>query len=302
MVNSPLDDENDPQRQPRPPQGIAVGEPNPNAPAPTPPPPPSPFQREQFRDAWMSTGTDVNRQNQLLDQYSLSLDKAGRTTLPTGEVMDLRIVAGSGQNLAGWTGVPGGEAKYGQQGGMGSASGSIGANGATSSGGFQDQIRAMLLQQLQGAQQPVDPNSAEIAVPYQAAAMDAQRNFDAERKALAERLYAEGNGTGSNELTQGLQQSAERTATGLASLKGQLMQRAVQARKDQLTSLLNLAMQSGDAESARAIQLQLGQLDASLRSQQLAQQANQWNDSFGLQGAQFQYQKDRDLANAGMGA
>ena len=298
MVNSPLDDENDPQRQPRPPQGIAVGEPNPNAPAPTPPPPPSPFQREQFRDEINGAPNAYD----VLAKYGLQADKAGRVTLPTGETMDVIYGASGGGTRGQWTGVPGGEAKFGQQGGMGSASGSIGANGATSSGGVQDQIRAMLLQQLQGAQQPVDPNSAEIAVPYQAAAMDAQRNFDAERKALAERLYAEGNGTGSNELTQGLQQSAERTATGLASLKGQLMQRAVQARKDQLTSLLNLAMQSGDAESARAIQLQLGQLDASLRSQQLAQQANQWNDSFGLQGAQFQYQKDRDLANAGMGA
>lgn len=261
--------------------------------------PQSPWNREQFRDAWMSTGTDVNRQNDLLGQYGLTLDKAGRTTLPSGEVMDLRIGANAGQNLAGWTGVPGGEAKYGQ------ASGSIGSGGGgtgagVSGGSFQDQIRQMLLQTLQGAQQPVDVNSAEIKAPYDAAAIDAQRGLDTERKLLAERLYAEGNGSGSNELTQGLQQSAERVGSGLATLKGQLVQRAMQQKQAQLQQALALAVQSGDAEAARAIQMQIAQMDAGLRSAQLAQQASQWNDSFGLQGAQFAYLKDRDLANAGL--
>lgn len=64
--------------------------------------------REQFRDAFQATGTDVNAQNALLQQYGLQADPAGRVRLPDGEVMDLRIGAKSGLNQAAWTPVSGG--------------------------------------------------------------------------------------------------------------------------------------------------------------------------------------------------
>jgi hypothetical protein len=54
-----------------------------------------------------------------------------------------------------------------------------------------------------------------------------------------------------------------------------------QQRVAQLTSLLNMAMQSGDAEMARALQMELAQIDASLRRDSLAQQSSQFNDTYG---------------------
>jgi len=183
---------------------------------------------------------------------------------------------------------------------------------APQSSAFQDQIRQMLMQQMQSASRPIDVNSDEIKQPYDAARLSASRDLDEEQKALAERLYAEGGGSGSNELQQGIQQSRERSAVGLAGIRGQLVQRAVQMRQQQLQQALQLAVQSGDADAARAVQMQLAQLDNAFRyaslgqqasqfGQQLGQQRSQWADSFGLQAGQFQYLKDRDLANAGLG-
>lgn len=269
-----------------------------DTPAPAAAAPQTPWNREQFRDTWMSTGNNVTRQNDVLKQYGLTLDQAGRTTLPTGEVMDLRIGAKSGQNLAGWTGVgptagPGGDG--GAAGGFGAGAGGMGG------GGSANDVRGLLMQILTRSQQPIDPNSAEIAAPMEGAKLEAQRGLDAERKALAERLYAEGGGSGTNELQQGMQQAQERTATGLAGLRGQLMQRAAEQRQSQLQQALALAVQIGDAEQARAIQMEMARMQNALGQAELGQRARQWDDSFGLQGAQFQYLKDRDLMGAGLG-
>lgn len=308
----PYDPEADPPDQA---PGLAVGEPKPG----TPPPPeaaaPAPFQRERFRDDWMATGTDVGRQNALLDQYGLRLDPAGRTTLPTGELMDLRIGAKAGQNLAGWTGVgpsgpapgpagPGSGVSSGGPAGAGSAGPAASGMdsppawltavtdriaGLTATGGptpFQQQMRDLVLQQMQRAQAPIDPNSPEVAQPTEAARLASERSLQDERTALAERLYAEGGG-GSNELQQGIQQSRERQGATLAGLQSQLYSRLAAQKADQLQQALSLAVQSGDAEAARTIQMQLAQLDASLRAQQLAQQGSQFSASLAQQGSQF---------------
>ena len=275
--------------------------------APAAPAPVSPYNREQFRDQWMQTGTDTTKQNALLGQYGFTPDAAGRVNLPTdvnghaGETLDLRIGAKSGQNLAGWTGMDGGGPAGGTGSGIGGAVGGASGNSATGGSGFQDQIRTLLMQMLKGANGPVDPNSADIKQPFDAASLDAQRQLEAEQKALAESQYATGNGSSSNELQQGIQQSRERTAVGLAGIKGQLIQRAALQKQQQLQQALSLAVQSGDAEAARAIQMQIAQMDNALRAQGLSQQASQWNDSYGLNVADAQYQRDRDAARAKAG-
>lgn len=164
-----------------------------------------------------------------------------------------------------------------------------GPSSGPGSSAYQDQVRQILMGILGQAQQPVNENSAEIQQPFQAAALDAQRGQDLERKQLAERLYAEGGG-GTNELTQGTQQSAERLAGTLGNIKSQLIGRAVQNKQAQLQQALALAVQSGDAEAARAIQAQI-----------LAFQQSQWNDNYGLQLSDRQYQRDRDAARAKAG-
>ncbi len=91
-------------------------------------------------------------------------------------------------------------------------------------------------------------------------------------------------------MTQGTQQSAERLAGTLGNIKSQLIGRAVQNKQAQLQQALALAVQSGDAEAARAIQAQI-----------LAFQQSQWNDNYGLQLSDRQYQRDRDAARAKAG-
>ncbi len=135
---------------------------------------------------------------------------------------------------------------------------------------FNDQIRQLIMKQLATAGGPVDPNNPEISSTLSAARDEASRQTDQERTALAERLYAQGIGTGgtgtlgSNELTQQIQQSGERNAGALSTLRGQLLQNEYNQKNTQLQNLLSLAVQSGDAESARAIQAQIANLQAAI--------------------------------------
>lgn len=191
----------------------------------------------------------------------------------------------SDPSLAGSEGV-----LQGYGGGQGAGAGPAAGPAQPASSPFQDQVRQLLMKTMQDNSKPVDENSAEIQQPFNAASMQAQRGFEGERKALAERLYAEGGGSGTNELTHGLQQSSERMAGGLASVKAQLYQRAIEQRQSQLRSALSLAVQSGDAESARAIQMQLAQMDQS-----------RWNDQYGLLLNDALYKRNNDGAAAKTG-
>lgn len=168
------------------------------------------------------------------------------------------------------------------------------ASAATSS--FQNPIRDTILQQIAKAQQPVDPNSPEIASTLSAARDEATRASEQERTALAERLYAQGvkgGGTGgldTNALTQQIQQSGERNAQSLSGLRGQLLMNAYNNKHQQLQSLLQTAVQSGDAESARNLQAQIAQLQAAIQRESLGvnlsefgQQLNQNATLAGLQ-------------------
>lgn len=135
------------------------------------------------------------------------------------------------------------------------------------------QLRAFLMARLAAAGTPVDPNAPEIAAPVQAARLEAARSGQQERSALAERLYATG-GLNTNELNQGIQASAERTAVGLGTLRGQLISQEYTQKKQEMQSYLQMALAAGDAQSAREIQLYLAQLDDDFRKAQLKYQAN----------------------------
>lgn len=276
-------------------------------PAPPPPPPPpgpsAPFQREQFRDAWMSTGSDAGRQNQLLSQHNLTPDGAGRVTLPTGEVIDLRLGARAGGTQATWTGVAGGTQKTGQPGIGGSVSG-LARSGAPQASGFQDQIRQLLLSQLQGLSKPVSAQDPEISGEMQAQERILERLRQDRRGAAAERAAANGllqGGQSSGAFDADVASGYEDKGNALTGLQAQLFTRAIQGRRQQVAQLLNMALQSNDAEAARALQLQLGQMDNELRRMGISEQARQFDDSFGLNAAQFQYGKDRDAFLYGSG-
>lgn len=144
-----------------------------------------------------------------------------------------------------------------------------GAGGGVNAGAvspFTSQIRQMLMQRLGQASQPVSANDPTIDASVSAAKVEGERTGEQTRKALAERLYASGQGhldTGA--AAQGALASQERMATGLGTLRAQLMQRELEGRRSEMQSLLQQALASGDAETARAIQMQIANLEATLR-------------------------------------
>lgn len=129
---------------------------------------------------------------------------------------------------------------------------------------FVTKIRSLLMQRLSAAGQPVNENDPSISAPLTAARDEATRGSDRERTALAENLYANG-GLNTDAISQKIQQSGEKNALGLSSLRATLITRELQSRRDDLKSLLQMAVQSGDAESAQAIQMQLAELDAQVK-------------------------------------
>lgn len=269
-----------------------------------------PFDREGFRDAWMSTGSDAARQNALLQQHGLTPDAAGRVRLPTGETIDLRLGARAGGTQATWTGVAGGESKPGQAGFGGG--GPLGGPGGGPGGGggaggpqdFQGQLRARLLEQLTNLSKPISADDPTIAGELQAQERGLERNRQDRRAAMAERAAAQGllsGGASSGAFDADLASGFEDKGQAMSGLRSQLFGRELQNRRGQLANMLGMALQSGDAEAARALQLQLGQMDNELRRLGLSEQARQFNDQFGLEGARFRAQQDRDLALFGAG-
>jgi hypothetical protein len=165
--------------------------------------------------------------------------------------------------------------------------GAAGAAGAAGSGDFRDQTRAMLMERLKAAGQPVDLNSAEITEPMAAARLEADRTTQMERTALAERRAASGDTSGS--LERGIQQSAERNAVGLGSVRAKMVQQAYTAKRSEFMELLQLATAQGDAQSAREIQMKLSELDATVR-----------REGYGLDAAKYEAYLNQDAAKAGL--
>jgi hypothetical protein len=205
----------------------------------------------------------------------------------------------------GYTGGGGGDLLHDGIKGNAKGGGAIGMAGpapvnATGGGSFQDQIRARLLAQMDQVGQPVTAEDPTIAAAMGGARLESERGLELSRKEQAERMYAQG-GLNSDALGQGLQQSRERAAGGLSTLQGDLMGREMTARRSQMAQLLNQALQTGDNESARALQLKLSQMDNEIRKAGMAQAGQFHDDSYGLQKGQFQYDQDRDAARARAG-
>lgn len=274
------------------------------------------FDRQKFRDAWMSGSGSlddfVKNNSSFASGVSVNKDRA---TLPTGEVLDLVGDIG-GRNSHEWTGTGYNAQGVADQGGGGAPSSFSGGGGGGVPQGseFQQQVRAQLMAQLGQLSQPVTGQDPAISGVNQAYRVARERSAQQERGAAAERaafsgLNSGGQGSGSyDSAAQGIQEQAGQDIAGHDA--GVVMQE-VQQRRGALQNLLQMALQTGDAESARALQLQIAQMDNQLRQSQLAQQgsqfnaqlgqqASQWNDSFGLQSANSY--DDRQYRNAVLAA
>lgn len=253
-----------------------------------------------------------------LQGWGVTQLSADKYRLPNGQVVDIiGDIGGPNEQLGTWSisgGRPGengqgvdwardptGQTLVGAGGGVGSmvpgGGGYVGvAGGGTpgASAAWQAQVRAMLLAQMQGLAGGVDENDPTIKAQMDAARLEGDRSQQQIRKALAERLAATGgvSASGSNELAQGVQQSLERQGSAMASLKGGLMSQELQAKRSQYAQLMNMALQTGDTESARELQLQIANMDNEIKRYSLQQQQGQFNDQYGLDVAAAAWQRD----------
>jgi hypothetical protein len=268
------------------PQAPAAGAP------PTSTPPPPSFHYESARDAWMGGPYARTEEGarQWAGEYGINYGGGDVIDLPNGGgLIDILGNFKSGQNVTGtWTPAGGNGPNAGGAGIGAGAAGSAGSGNA-----FTDQVRQLLLSQLQTMSQPVSMDDPAIAGEIQSQDRMIERERQQRRAAMAERAAANGllqGGASSGAFDADVASGYEDAAGRKSDVRSQLFGREVQARRGQLTNLLNMALQSGDAESARAIQMQLAAMDNQFRFANLGEQRRQFDDTLG-------YRQSRDYAD-----
>ncbi len=190
-------------------------------------------------------------------------------------------------------------------------------SGKASTTDYNNTIRQTLLDQLKSASGPVDESNPDIAPALSAQRTQSQRDEQASRAAIAERAYAggalgTGGGLDSGEFKTDLARNREAAGATRQNFAGNLVFKAAQAKRQQLTQMLATASQYGLTDQGQQIQAQIAKIDADLRSrglqqqgqqfgQSLAQQHGQFGDALGLSYAQLQAQANRDAVLAGLG-
>lgn len=147
-------------------------------------------------------------------------------------------------------------------------------------------MRHILMDRLGQAGAPVSADSPGIKEMIAAQQLAGQRASERQRSQVAARLSADGLAdSGASDTTLfGIEQArgeAEQAST--ADILGKEMQ----AKRQELLSLLQLAVSSNDAESARAVQMQLAELDANQAQQRITNQNTQFGESLGFQKSSF---------------
>lgn len=275
------------------PQPAAPPRPAASAPAPTA------FSEQRVRDAWAaSPDHSPAALAALAAQHGLRVE-GDTIILPDGRRIDAVMDEG-GRNDPGWLdlsqadrisrGSTGADSRFiGGGGGSRSLSSGMAALGVGSSGlanDWQTQIRSMLLAQLQGLSTPIDENDPTIRGEMTAQEQLAERVRRDRRAAMAERAAASGlnsGGAGSGAFEADIASGFEDKKQGLAGLQAQLFGRELTSRRSQLANLLNMALSTGDAESARSLQMAIAQMDAELQRLGLKQQKSMFDDQFGRQ-------------------
>ena len=159
---------------------------------------------------------------------------------------------------------------------------------------FLDQIRQLLLERMGQMKGQPSINDPELAAQSGAYRRSQQRAGDNERAMLAERAAQNGllnGGQSSGGFDTALQGVHERIGENTSAFDAGLVGNEVQARRAEMQQLLNMALQSGDAESARELSMALSKMDLEYRRQALSQQGSQFNADLGY--------RNRALSQAG---
>lgn len=282
----------------------------PAANAPTPPLPPQDqwgnqtgSQQSQIDTFWNQV-TNAHRNDFTPDElnaWGVTKISGDKYRLPNGQTVDTVGDYGPGgeNRMGGWTISGGQPGQNGQP--MSSGSSGPAAPGASSAGGgtsdFQGQIRQLLLSQL--GQMGAAPSINDPALKGQSDAyrVAQERSGQQQRSALAERDAFTGlnsGGAGSGSFDTGIQGIGEQVGQNIAGHDASLVGGEVQSRRATLQNLLGMAMQSGDAEATRAIQLQIAQMDNELRKYT-------YDDTMGYNVGRANEDDFRYRANLGLG-
>ena len=148
------------------------------------------------------------------------------------------------------------------------------------------QMRELVMSQLADATAPVDANSGALKQIIDPQKVALQRSAQRQRSAAVERAGVRGLGdsgamdTRINQIEQGRGESE-------AGMIGQILQSEMQAKRGQAAQLLDLAVRSGDMESARTLQGQLATLDQQMTQNRFSQDLGFRDKALGVQSDQF---------------
>ena len=282
--------------------------------APGTPPGGGAFNYEQARDSWMSGQYGSGREGAAAwaAANGVPYDGSDTITLPNGGGM-IDIIgnfgggAGNGQAMrnnwtpAGGNGLGGANGSGGGPGG--GAQGGVGPGGAGGPGGgpggdFNSQVRSMLMQQLGDMGKTPGADDPIIANQVNAYRNEKVRAGDRQRAALAERAAASGllsGGQSSGAFDTGIQGIQEGIGEDVGQFSAGAVSKELYNRRDKMTQLMNMALASGDAQSARELQMQIAQMDNELRRSTLGENRRQFDQGFGEDRRRFDDQFGRQL-------
>ena len=138
----------------------------------------------------------------------------------------------------------------------------------------QAQMRQILMQQLGQDQQPVSADQPGIREVLGGQRLALQRGAERQRAGAAElRAYDGSGGLGGKAFDSDVNRIEQQRTESDAQMTGGVLHQELQDRQQRLTQRLALAMQLGDAESARLLQAQLNAIQTQLS------QSNFYDDS-----------------------
>lgn len=147
------------------------------------------------------------------------------------------------------------------------------------------QMRQILMSQLGEAQKPISESDPGIREVLAGGRLANQRGAERARAELAERLAADDQLGGGGVFRTGVDRILQQQGEYDTQFTGNVMQQEMVQRRNHLQQLLQLAVASGDAESARTLQAQLASINSQLQNQQFNAQLDFNYDALGQQGA-----------------
>lgn len=157
------------------------------------------------------------------------------------------------------------------------------------------EMRGILMSQLGEATQPVSADSPTIRPLINAQSLALQRSAQRQRSADVERAGMRGLGD-SGALDTRVNQIEQGRGEAEAGMTAQIMSNELNAKRQQVISLLDLAARSGDTAAARTLQGQLTTLDQQLQQNRFTSDLGFRERAFDTGESSQRYRFDNDMA------